>query len=74
MPRCKGEGNVSRNAPKLQGQHSWYLIQQLNNFKEGVRGTHADDVHGKEMRKMAMMTLVNDQAIEDVVAYISTLE
>lgn len=70
----KGEGNVDRKAPKLQGQHGWYLVQQLKNFMNGVRGTHADDAHGKEMRSMAMMTLTDDQAIEDVVAYINTLE
>lgn len=69
----KAEGNEDVGAPRLQGQHDWYLIRQLKNFKEGVRGAHDDDTLGHQMRTMAM-TLKDDQAIVDVVSYIRTLD
>ena len=69
---ANGEGNVSLNAPRLSNQHDWYVVRQLQNFKSGVRGTHKGDVYGAQMRPMAMV-LTSDQAVNDVVAYISTL-
>lgn len=72
---CHGlqsEGNPALNAPKLSGQGAWYLKRQLKNFKSGARGAHDKDVYGKQMAPMAA-TLVNDAAIDDVVAYITTL-
>lgn len=68
----KGEGNPALNAPKLSGQGDWYLKRQLNNFKQGARGTHDKDVYGKQMAPMAA-TLADGAAIESVVAYIKTL-
>ncbi len=73
---CHGadaKGNDLMNAPSLINQHDWYLVTQLKNFKEGIRGTHPDDATGAQMRPMAMM-LADDQAINDVVAYLSTLD
>ncbi len=70
---ANGEGNKALNAPKLAGQQDWYLIRQLKNFKDGIRGANPKDIYGAQMRPMAM-TLPNDTAIEDVVAYITTLK
>ena len=73
---CHGtsaEGMATLNAPANAGQDPWYMIRQLNNFKAGVRGAHADDTFGAQMRPMAMM-LADDQAIADVVAYITSLD
>ncbi len=67
-----GRGNQALNAPPLIGQHDWYLVRQLQKFKDGHRGTAAGDVTGAQMRPMAM-TLADDAAIQNVVAYISTL-
>lgn len=67
-----GEGNVALNAPKLSGQDPTYLKKQLQNYKQGIRGTHDDDVFGKQMRPMAA-TLINDSMIDNVLAYIGTL-
>jgi len=67
-----GEGLEALNAPKLAGQQPWYLIRQLQNFKSGVRGTNPRDTYGMQMAPMAQ-TLVDDQAMEDVAAYIETL-
>ena len=60
------------NAPALAGQEEWYVIRQLQNFKNGIRGTNPKDTFGMQMAPMAQ-TLPNDQAIEDVAAYIKSL-
>ena len=65
-------GNPANQAPRLRGQHPWYLIRQLKNFRAGIRGVDGKDTNGLVMRPMSL-TLPNDQAVEDVVAYISTL-
>ena len=67
-----GEGRKIANAPKISGQHSWYIARQLKNFKNGVRGTHFNDITGMQMRPIAM-TLGTDQDIDDVVAYVGSL-
>ena len=67
-----GEGNAVLNAPATGGQDEWYVIRQLNNFRAGVRGAHADDIFGAQMRPMAL-TLVDEQAVIDVAAYVATL-
>ena len=69
---AQGEGNPALNAPKTAGQDAWYMRRQLSNYKQGLRGTHDDDVFGKQMAPMAM-TLVDDVAINNVIAYIQTL-
>jgi len=69
---AKGEGNKALNAPKLTTLPSWYLARQLKNFKAGIRGAHEKDTYGKQMRPMSM-TLANEAAIKDVVAYIKSL-
>lgn len=67
-----GMGKPGLSAPRLAGIDDWYLVRQLNNFKQGVRGGHADDRHGKQMAMMAAM-LIDDQAVQDLVAYVNTL-
>ena len=68
-----GEGKELSSAPAIAGQHSWYLLRQLKNFKGGVRGTHADDVTGQQMKAFAL-TLSTEAEMESVVAYIGTLK
>ena len=65
-------GNQSMNAPRTAGQFDWYLKRQIQAFKDGIRGTAPGDIYGAQMRPMAM-TLANDAAIDNVVAYIGTL-
>ena len=67
----QGEGLQALNAPKIAGQEHWYLRRQLNSYKAGMRGVHQDDIYGRQMQPMAM-TLVNDAAIENVIAHIQT--
>jgi cytochrome c oxidase subunit 2 len=67
-----GQGDESLGAPALAGQNDWYLVTQLHNYRDGRRGTHADDVRGATMRPL-VATLPDDAAITDVVAYINSL-
>ena len=67
-----GEGRWNTNAPRLAGMSDWYLANQLANFKQRIRGGHADDVYGDQMYMLAS-SLRDDQAINDVIAYINTL-
>jgi cytochrome c oxidase subunit 2 len=67
-----GRGIAATNAPRLKGMSDWYLATQLKNFRDGVRGGHAQDLYGAQMALMARM-LTEDAAISDIVAYINTL-
>jgi cytochrome c oxidase subunit 2 len=59
-------------APSLTGVNDWYLVTQLKNYRDGTRGGSAGDDYGAQMRAAARI-LINDQAIFDVVSYVSTL-
>jgi cytochrome c oxidase subunit 2 len=67
-----GEGNQALNAPRLRDTSDWYLQSALERFKAGIRGSNPKNPNGIVMRGMSMM-LADDQAIKDVVAYITTL-
>jgi cytochrome c oxidase subunit 2 len=68
-----GRGSKQLNTPDMTGQHDWYLVRQLENFRKGIRGTHKSDTFGAQMTAI-MGTLPDRQAILDVVAYINTLD
>jgi cytochrome c oxidase subunit 2 len=59
------------NAPRLNGLEEWYLKRQIKNFQDSVRGSHPDDKLGAQMMAMAAL-LKNDEALNDVVAYIQS--
>jgi cytochrome c oxidase subunit 2 len=67
-----GRGVQAMNAPGLKGMSDWYLVTQLKNFKQGVRGAHAQDMYGPQMALMSEI-LPDDRAINNLVAYINTL-
>jgi cytochrome c oxidase subunit 2 len=67
-----GNGRWNTNAPPLAGMSDWYLHNQLVNFKGRVRGGHDDDIYGDQMYMVAT-SLITEQAINDVIAYINTL-
>jgi len=67
-----GRGVQAMNAPGLKGMSDWYLVTQLKNFKQGVRGAHPQDMYGPQMALMSEI-LPDDQAVNDLVAYINTL-
>ena len=68
-----GRGVEATNAPGLKGMSDWYLVTQLKNFKQGIRGAHPKDMYGPQMALMAE-TLGDEQAIDDLVAYVNTLQ
>jgi cytochrome c553 len=62
-------GNPALKSPSLKYQNDWYMLAQLKKFKEGIRGTNPQDIGGMQMRPMSM-TLVDEQAMKNVIAYI----
>jgi cytochrome c oxidase subunit 2 len=68
-----GQGIWSTNAPRLAGMSDWYLARQLHNFQQGIRGGHPQDFYGAQMGLMAKI-LTDEQAINDVLAYVHTLD
>lgn len=69
----KAEGMSALNAPALNGLEPWYIVRQLMNFKQGIRGSNPKDTYGVQMAPMAQL-LPDEQAMEDVAAYIQTLD
>ncbi len=67
-----GQGIQALNAPRAAGMNDWYIKRQLQNFKDGVRGSHPSDYYGFQMSFMAKV-LQDEQAMNDLVAYINTL-
>ncbi len=69
---AQGEGIWALNAPALAGQSDWYLVGQLQNFRDEIRGAHRMDLYGDQMMLLADV-LLDDQDINAVVAYVNTL-
>jgi cytochrome c oxidase subunit 2 len=68
-----GRGIQATNGPRLTGMSDWYMVTQLKNFKQGIRGAHPKDLYGPQMASMAAI-LADDQATNDLVAYINTFK
>lgn len=69
-----GKGMEEKQAPPLTEQYDWYLVRQLQKFKDGVRGY--DEEQGSnayQMQAVWAQTLADEQAMKDVVAHIQTL-
>jgi cytochrome c oxidase subunit 2 len=72
---CHGgaaQGVWSTNAPRLSHMDDWYMKRQLENFQQGLRGSHPQDFNGAQMAAMAK-TLADDQAINDVLKHIDSM-
>jgi len=69
-----GEGNPLYLAPPIAGLPQWYLEGQLTKFRDGVRGTHFDDMQGMRMRPMAMsLRTEHGDDLKDVATYVASL-
>lgn len=68
----EGRGSKVLNTPGLAGQSDWYLVRQLAKYRTGARGYAQADTAGMQMRA-ATAVLTSDEDINDVVAYINTL-
>ncbi len=69
-----GKGIKELGTPIIAGQSDVYLQRQLDYFKDGKRGKHADDILGRPMSALSGILLKDDQAELDVLAYINTLQ
>jgi cytochrome c553 len=66
-----GRGNELLRSPPIVQLHDWYLVEELENFRTGARGTHPDDTWGQTMRVNSV--LLSDQSMRDLIAYVQTL-
>ena len=69
---ARGEGMQQMNGPPLSRSSDWYLLEQLKKFRAGIRGADPRDPTSIMMRPMALI-LPDEQAMKDVIAYITTL-
>jgi cytochrome c oxidase subunit 2 len=67
-----GMGNQQMGSPPLKFASDWYLYRSLEKFRAGIRGANPADPIAATMRPMAM-TLPDEQAMKDVIAYIQSL-
>ncbi|MGM0633587.1 MAG: c-type cytochrome [Pseudomonadota bacterium] len=64
----EGQGNVAIDAPRIAGMERWYLERQMNLFRDGLRGTHPEDLPGQEMQPMA--AILDDEKLEQVLDWV----
>ena len=67
-----GSGNPAVGAPNIAGMKAWYVEEQLEKFRAGVRGMQFNDVEGLRMRPMAL-SLPSDDDVKAVALYVETL-
>ena len=66
-----GSGNPQLKAPSLTTLDAWYVLRQLTHFRDGVRGAHEDDTHGKLMA--AASANLSDEDIGLLADYVADL-
>ena len=67
-----GEGNASLGAPALSNQDAWYLKRQLNNFRNGIRGTNEKNAKGIQMAA-AVKIIKTDAELDELITHIKSL-
>jgi len=65
-----GEGNPAVKSPALAGLPAWYLTEQLERYRSGLRGRHPSDVEGLKMRAMVRQ-LRSPAEIAEITSYIT---
>lgn len=70
---AQAEGKQALGGPNLWVSADWYMLRQLKNFKGRIRGADPRDATGMRMYPMSL-TLVDEQAMKDVISYILTLQ
>ena len=61
----QGLGNIEQQAPKIAGQHEWYIVNQLNAFKTKVR---------KNPKMYPYISNLTQKDYEDFAAYVANLK
>jgi cytochrome c oxidase subunit 2 len=67
-----GHGIWATNAPRLAGMSDWYVSTQLDNFRQGIRGRHPDDLYGMQMSSIASM-LTDEHEVSDLAGFVNSL-
>lgn len=67
-----GSGTWYTDAPVIAGQSDWYFVNQIKNFRAGIRGLHANDHYGEQMVSMAT-AMSGEEEINDVAAYLNSI-
>jgi cytochrome c553 len=70
--RYNATGEIAFGSPPLVGQQAWYIMAQIEKFKNGQRGTVKGDVNGAKM-VLASNFIEDEQMLRDVTAYILSL-
>jgi cytochrome c553 len=60
-----GQGNKSQEAPRIAGQHDWYIVSTVTDMQTGKRSNP---------KMMPFIKNLTKQEIEDLASYITTLE
>ena len=60
-----GEGNLVEKAPRVAGQHDWYIISSIKAFQLGKERKHP--------QMLPYIKNLSDRDIEDLAAYLSGL-
>lgn len=61
----KGDGVPAQKAPRIAGQHDWYIVKQIQDIKAGV--TRKNPV------MIPFVSKLSEQDMKDLAAYISKL-
>ena len=68
----KGWGKEALYTPKLNGIGDSYLIRQVRNFQDGLRGAHKDAQHGRQMAMLAKSVTADE--LKDIAAFLNAPE
>ncbi len=64
----EGQGDESFKTPNLRIIDTAYLLRQIANYKQDIRGTHAQDRLGRQMNMMAKV--VSDEELHDILHFL----
>lgn len=65
----RGFGDPTTHMPRLNHQHSWYILRQLQRFRTGERGGEKGTAAARSMQFYSTL-LPDNQAVLDVIAYL----
>ena len=65
----QGWGNDALYTPRLTVVGDSYLVRQVKNFQNGIRGGHEDAKFGKQMKMMSIVA--TDQELNDIAAFLN---
>ncbi len=69
--RFNGRGEIVFRSAPLIGFQDWYIIDQLQKYKAGVRGGSEEDIDGSKMHEVAGR--MTDEQMKDLAAYMVEL-